>query len=459
MAGHAVPGSFRDPSGFLFERDGVLRRQVNATYREDYEHLMSSGLYGSLTADGLLVPHEEVPDPALDEPSVFKVLEPVRVPFISYPYEWCFGQYKNAALTTLEIQGRALDHGMSLRDASSYNIQWLGGKPVLIDTLSFERLPEGTPWIAYKQFCQHFLAPIALMCTVDPRLGQLMRVHLDGIPLDLASRLLPGRSRVRPGLQIHIHSHAKSQKRHAGDQARRDDVKGRFSEHAFRGLIESLRSTVSSLEWKTGDSHWLGYYDGDSYTEDGLQHKEELVSSYLSGIRPRLVWDLGANTGRFSRIAAEAGASVVSFEVDPAAVETHFRATQQDGLTGILPLVMDLTDPSPGIGWANKERYSLAERGPADLILALALIHHLAIGGNVPLRLIAAELAHLAEVAVVELVPKDDPKVQVLLGSREDIFEHYNEAGFEEAFGSHFTIERRDSIEGSKRTLYLLRRK
>ncbi len=458
MTVQRAASSFRDPSGFIFERDGVLLRQVNHIYRAHYEQLMSSGLYDGLVRDHLMVSHQEVDDPGLQHTDGFRVLAPERVPFVSYPYEWCFSQLKEAALATLDIQARAVEHGMSLRDASAYNIQWVGGRPVLIDTLSFERLEEGAPWIAYRQFCQHFLAPLALMSNVDVRLAQLLRVHLDGIPLDLTAQLLPTRVRLRPSMQIHINAHAKSQQRHAAAQTKREDVKGRFSLRALQGLIDSLRGAVSGLEWEPG-SHWLDYYEGDSYSDEGITAKERVVRGYLDELQPKVVWDLGSNTGRFSRIAAEVADVVVSFEADPAAVEANHRQIASSGSTAVLPLVMDLTNPSPGLGWANRERAALGERGPADVLLALALVHHLAIGNNVPLDRLAEDLSGLGDALVIEFVPKEDPKVQVLLGSREDIFGTYHEAGFEQAFERWFHIERRDRLTDSARTVYLMRRR
>ena len=199
--------SFRDPGGFVYEDRGCIFRQVNLLAKEHYDHLMSSGLYRKLTESGLLIRHEETdvlpPVPAC----AYKVICPARVAMISYPYEWSFGQYKDAALLTLAVQRQAIDHGMSLKDCSAYNVQFHEGRPVFIDTLSLERFQEGTPWVAYRQFCQHFLAPLALMSLTDIRLGQLTRTNLDGVPLDLATRLLPWRSRLRFGLLLHLHLH------------------------------------------------------------------------------------------------------------------------------------------------------------------------------------------------------------------------------------------------------------
>ncbi len=459
MTDAPVPGSFRDPSGFVFRRDGVVLRQVNASYADDYDLLLSSGLYDALTDAGLLLPHAELDVADAPEPGAHRLLRPEQLGFVSHPYEWCFSQLKAAALATLRIQSVALDHGMSLRDASAYNIQFRGTAPVLIDTLSFEALPDGEPWVAYRQFCQHFLAPLALESLVDVRLGQLLRIHLDGVPLDLASRLLPAGTRLRPSLSLHLHAHAKSQRRHAGDATGRAGG-GRFSLQAFRGLIDSLSGAVKKLTWNPQPSEWVDYYAaGQSYGEDAAEHKRELVAKLLGELSPAVVWDFGANTGRFSRVAAETGALVVALEMDPSSVEASWREAVAAGEERILPLVLDLSNPSPALGWAHAERQSLAERGPADVVLALALVHHLAIANNVPLERIADHFADLGRWLLIEFVPKADPMVQRLLASRQDVFPGYTEEGFEAAFGDRFDIDRRERLRGSERTLYLLRRR
>ncbi len=299
--------SFRDPSGFLFTHQGDLYRQVNRSYAAEYDRLMGSGLYEKLVKAGLLIPHTEVKIPPADKETAYKVLRPERVPFISYPYEWSFGQLKDAALATLSIQRRALRLGMSLKDASAYNIQFQHGKPVLIDTLSFEIYIEGEPWVAYRQFCQHFLAPLALMAQRDVRLSQLLRIHLDGVPLDLASRLLPWRTRWNLGLSAHIHLHAKAQQRYAGISVTEARGKRRMSRQALLGLLESLRTTVRKLEWKPAGTEWADYYQDNNYTDHAFEHKKVLVADWLAKIAPRMVWDLGANTGVFSRLALRTG--------------------------------------------------------------------------------------------------------------------------------------------------------
>lgn len=457
------PASFRDPAGFVFSRGDTLYRQVNAAGARDYDQLMASGLHAALVERGWLVAHEEAPV-APCRAGAHKVLQPERIAFISYPYEWCFSQLQDAALLTLDAQLLALDHGMSLKDASAYNVQFRGGKPVLIDTLSFEAYAEGRPWVAYRQFCQHFLAPLALMAKVDVRLSQLLRSYIDGIPLDLASRLLPGSTKLDFGLLAHVHLHARTQRAHAAteDGGTASATRARsvqVSRNGLVGLLQGLRSTVAKLAWKPAGTEWGDYYQATNYDEAAFAAKRELVGSYLAQAAPRSVWDLGANTGVFSRIASAQGAATVAFDIDPAAVERNHRQARNEGRDAPLPLLLDLTNPSPGLGWAGGERDSLAARGPADCVMALALVHHIAISNNVPLAGIAAYLGRLGRKLIIEFVPKSDSQVRRLLASREDIFGNYDTAGFEAAFSGTFDIDRVEPVLGSERTLYLMTRK
>jgi hypothetical protein len=450
--------SFRDPSGFLFSRQGVLYRQVNLAYQEHYDRLMSSKLYAKLVHAGLLIPHEEVSLEAEEPASAYKVIHPEPLRFISYPYEWSFSQLKDAALATLAIQKLALESGMVLKDASNYNIQFQHGKPVLIDTLSFEVYHEGAPWVAYRQFCQHFLAPLALMAHTDVRLSQLLRIYIDGIPLDLASHLLPRRTRFGLGLATHIHLHAAAQKRYADKPVAKAQGTRKMSRISFLGLMDSLEGTTRKLSWKPSGTEWGDYYvaSASHYTPSAFEHKKQVVNQFLERIQPGSAWDLGANTGEFSRLASGRGVPTTSFDIDPSAVEQNYLLCKQHKETHLLPLVMDFTNPSPSLGWRNRERHSLTERAPADVTLALALIHHLAISNNVPLPLLAEYFHDLGRWLIIEFVPKEDSQVQKLLASREDIFTGYHVEGFEAAFGAHFAIHEKVSIQDSPRILYLM---
>lgn len=449
-----LSASFRDPSGFLFTRDGILYRQVNQKYEQEYVRFMESGLYEKLVKAGLLIPHKEVDQAAADPDRCFKIIQPERVPFISYPYEWSFGQLKDAALATLSIQRRAMKTGLSLKDASAYNIQFVRGKATLIDTLSFETYKEGQPWVAYRQFCQHFLAPLALMALTDVRLSQFLRVYIDGIPLDLTSELLPWKTRFNFGLLTHIHLHASAQKKYAGEEVKSRG--GSMSKQALTGLIESLESTVKKLEWKPGGTEWGNYYDITNYSDAAFEHKKKLVAEWTKRLNPAQVWDLGANNGVFSRVASEAAPYVVSFDIDPTAVEQNHRQVKVEKNEKLLPLLLDLTNPSPALGWANRERDSFGLRGPADLALALAVIHHLAISNNVPLSQLADFFAETSRWLVIEFVPKSDSQVKKLLASREDIFPSYTREGFEAAFRMRFKIHEAVNVNESERVIYLM---
>jgi len=452
-----VPSSFRDPSGFLFFEDGSIYRQVNAIYKENYDHLMDSGLYKSLVDSGLLVSHEEAGTHYATSDAAYKILKPEMVPFVSYPYEWCFSQLKDAALATLEIQRRALEFGMTLKDSSAYNMQFIKGRPALVDTLSFEKYRAGQPWVAYGQFCQHFLAPLALMSYTDIRLNQLSRVHIDGIPLDLASSLLPFRTWLRFPLLSHIHLHAKSQ-RHFADKT--VSTEGRqMSRLGFLGLVENLESAARKLNWRPKGTAWAEYYEETHYSADALAHKKQLVAEFLEKINPETVWDLGANVGLFRRIASDKGIRTISFDIDPAAVEKNYLECVEKGETNLLPLLLDLTNPSPSIGWENKERMSILERGSADTALALALIHHLAISNNLPLGKIAGFFNGICSSLIIEFVPKSDSRVQRLLSTREDIFPDYEQQAFESTFGEYFGIRSSVKIRDTERTLYLMTRR
>jgi len=452
-----ISSSFRDPDGFLFYQDGLIYRQVNIGYTENYDYLMRSGFYEYLVDADLLIPHTEADAESPLPEKCYKIIQPELIPFISYPYEWSFSQLKHAALTTLEIQKKAIDLGMSLKDCSAYNVQFRKGKAVLIDTLSFEKYREGQPWVAYKQFCQHFLAPLALMSYKDVRLNQFFRIYIDGVPLDLASSILPFYSYFKFPILSHIHLHAKSQKHFADKSFKKESHQ--MSRMAFLGLIDSLESAVKKFKWRLKDTEWADYYGNINYSSDAFYHKKKLVSEMLEEINPKSVWDLGANVGIFSRIASDKGIHTISFDMDCVAVEKNYLECVKKGESNILPLLIDLTNPSPGIGWENQERMSLFERGPTDVVLALALIHHLAISNNLPLNKIACFLNNICNSLIIEFIPKRDSQVQRLLLTRKDVFPDYTKQFFENEFSKYFTIQRSIKIQNSERTLFLMRKK
>jgi hypothetical protein len=453
------PGSFRDPDGFIFQRDGIPYRLIRENYRRSYEHLIDSGLYAELVERGLLIPHDELPK----SDDAFLILRPEKIPFVSYPYEWSFSQLKDAASLTLEIQRRALARGMSLKDASAYNIQFRGCKPVFIDTLSFEISDRPVPWIAYAQFCRHFLAPLALMSHRDVRLGELLRTSIDGIPLDLAAKLLPARSRLKSGLLLHLFLHARAESglRHAPNRPDRKPINRGMSRNAVGELIRSLASAIASLPPPQAQTRWGDYYQKThKYSAQAMTAKEEIVSSFLEGLGLQTLWDLGANSGRFSRVAAALGIQVASFDIDPVAVEENYQAGRAAGELRILPLLIDLSNPSPSQGWAHEERASLKERGPADGVLALALVHHLAITNHLPLPKIASFFHQICRrFLIIEFVEKSDAQIREMLATRPEAFPDYHEAAFEAAFAEFFDVRKTALVGDSARKIYLMERR
>jgi len=449
--------SFRDPSGFIFSEGDRLLRQVNECYQAEYRHLMDSGLYQRLTGEGLLVPHREVEGHAGTTGDAFLVIEPERIPFISYPYEWSFNQLKDAALVTLRIQQAALECGMTLKDASAYNIQFFKGRPVFIDTLSFDLYHEGKPWEAYRQYCQHFLAPLALMSHTDIRLNQLLKIYLDGIPLDLASRLLPRKTKWNFALLMHLHLHAKTQVKyeHKGSAGR--EVKIPLAN--LKALIGSLIRLTQRLNMKKQRTEWGAYYTFTNYTDDSFTRKKEIIDRFVRSIGPATLWDLGANNGEFTRIAARQGVDCVAFDIDPIAVDIDYLDVRSTGIPNLLPLVMDLTNPSPSIGWNNRERPGFTARTLPDTVIALALIHHLAISNNLPFSHIATFLHGVCTNLIIEFVPKSDSQVQKLLESRKDIFGTYEEETFRREFSRFFEILEAEKVSGSERTIYRMKRR
>jgi len=384
----------------------------------------------------------------------YKIIRPELIPFTSYPYEWAFSQLKDAALLTLDIQLTALKHGMSLKDASAYNIQFLRGKPIFVDTLSFEKQIPDYPWVAYRQFCQHFLCPLALMSFVDVGFNQLFRIHIDGIPIQLASKLLPFSTRLRWSLLAHVHLHASIQQKHADNNTAK--VKRKVSETGITGIVFSLKNAIDKLKIKKQKTEWDRYYENTNYSTTSSDHKAAIVKDCLGIVRPKTLWDLGANTGRYSRIASHMGIFTVSFDLDPNAVEHNYLTSRANDESNILPLLMDFTNPSSAIGWSSSERMSLKERGPVDAILALALIHHLAISNNVPLGNIAEYFSELGSTLIIEFVPKQDSQVIRLLTSREDVFSKYDQVGFESEFQKHYKIKGRFPVQETERTIYLM---
>lgn len=455
-----VGASFRDPAGFVLQEEGIYKRAVTLRGKPDYDLLRSSGLYEALVERGLLVAHEEEPRRAELPEGIYKVLVPEQIRHISYCHEWSFTQLKDAASLTLKVQSLAMKHGMTLKDASAYNVQFRGPAPVFIDTLSFQA-NDPKPWAAYGQFCGHFLAPLALMAYVSPELRCLLRSSLEGVPLALASRLLPASTRFRPGLLLHLHLHARSIGKYSmargGSSGWRSAVRGGDPKPA---IVDSLSRTIAKLKLRKVQTEWIGYYDRSThYSSRAENFKHEQVRSVLSELKPEFVYDLGGNVGEYGRLATAQGIDAVCYDLDPLCVDENYVRSKAAGDAHMLPLVMDLTNPSPRMGFDLDERLGFFDRARPPLMLALALLHHLRIAGNVPLERIARFLAKLGDRLLIEYVPLEDPMAQLLVGNRPDIYGDYTAANFSEVFQRYFDLERSEAIPETLRSLHLFRRR
>jgi len=457
-----LPSSLRDPAGFLFEHNGNIYRVIKQGYKKHFDLLLSSGLYEKLVSKGILLEHQEVPENSLGvslPQDIYKLLQIKRLPFISYPFEWCFSQLKNAALLTLELQITAMEHGMTLKDASAFNVQFLGEKAIFIDTLSFEEHVEGNPWIAYGQFCGHFLAPLALMSYRDDRLGTLLKNYMDGLPLDLAAALLPFRSWLNPSLFWHLIMHSKAQ--HVFQDTK--EIKPPpIKSIQLKALIENLLSLVKGLKVKQRGSVWADYYISEcNYSEKAMDSKYSIVETFVTRVKPKMVWDLGSNDGKFSRIPSSQNIFTIAMDGDHNSTENNYLICQKEENKYLLPLVIDLSNPSPALGWANSETKSLVERGPVDLMLALAVVHHFVITHSLSLASIANSLAKLCNWLIIEFIPETDSQIKRLLKSNPDFYfsEHYHEAIFEAEFSKLFVLVEKIKIEESDRIIYLFQTK
>lgn len=454
-------GSFRDPSGHVFSEDGRIYRSISKPGVRDFVAARDAGIYADLIEGGLLLPHDEVEIGNLAPEGTVYCLTHPRLPMISYPWEWPFSLLKQAALIHLDAMEMILPSGFWLRDASAFNAQFDGKRVVLIDTLSVgKRIPE-SPWVAYGQFCSHFLAPLAMAAYCDIRMLSLWRNYIDGFPLDLTAGIIPFWKRYRPGLFMHLTLHARAQSiadRKENIGKTRPIKKPKVSDRGLIGLIRSLHRTIEGIQWKRSSKIWEEYGEIRTYETEDVAKKSAYVDKVVKDLHPHMVWDLGANTGEFSLIAASHGAFVVSIDGDPACTEYLYQKVMTTDTAGtILPLTMDLANPSPGLGWDSRERLSLTDRGPADLILALALIHHLVLSACVPLSLIAEWLGTLGVYLLVEFVPPDDPMVQKLLRNRGEEHLPYSLEEFQSSFGKIFHFEDRIILQNG-RTLFLLKR-
>ncbi|MDQ2700879.1 MAG: methyltransferase [Actinomycetota bacterium] len=464
---NAEPGSFRDRDSRVVITDDAILRALSPEGAGDWDALAASPLLDNLVDRGDLIPTREVDQSTLDGatdllPSgVTRVLEHDRVPFISYPYEWTFSMLQDAAMLQLDLGIAAVDQGLMLKDATPYNVQFQGASPIFIDVGSFETIPEGLPWVGYRQFCMLYLYPLLFQAHKDIPFHPWMRGSIDGIqPID-AIKVFSLRDRLRKGVFLHTSLHARLDRRanksgpgDADAPAKKREVKP----EAVKAHMASMKRLVSKLRWKSGETSWSGYRAHNTYSDDDDKGKQAFVAEVVAAEKPALTWDMGCNDGAYSRLAAENSDRVVAFDFDHATVEALYRSLKEEGNTRILPLVVNLADPSPGLGWRGLERRTLADRGAPDLMLALALIHHVSISANIPISEFLEWVKDLGSTLLIEFPKRTDPMVRALLANKQEGANlDYDLDNFELELGRRFNVEKREELPSGDRVLFLAR--
>ena len=451
------PGSFRDPSGFIFIEKNKIFRVINESYKENFQHFISSGLYDVLLKKQLIVEHRHVKKNIVKQQ--YRVLEVQSIFPITYPYEWSFSQYKDAALLTLKIQKIAIKYGMTLKDATPYNVQFNGHKAIFIDTLSFEKIiNENYTWLPYKQFCEMFLGPLSLMSYVNPDLNKLMIAYIDGLPLSLINNLFKIKHKFIPSIFIHfvlpnvINSRV---------NLKTQSLKKIITKKQHLNIVEQLLSFINKLEVLKEQSEW-GEYNTETISEkkNYVYEKENTIERFLKNNTYKTVWDIGANDGFYSRKVAELTKSqVIALDIDWKCVEKNYVINYKKGINNVVPILFDISNPSPGVGWLNNERKDLFSRiGPPDLICLFAVMHHI-LNRNIPIDLLFNFIEKTKSDALIEYVPFSDPKCKIIFNSRPKDFYYPSQDDFEKKINKNFRIIEMKKLTETNRILYFIKKK
>jgi hypothetical protein len=447
------PASFRDTFAKVFVYNKLVYRVLGEPYIMHYDFLMKSGLYESLTKKKWLVEHTEISLPELKDENT-KTILPTQIPFISYPYEWSFDMLKDAALLTLKIMQASMQKGMILKDASAFNIQWINGNAIFIDTSSFEIYDATKPWVAYTQFCKHFVAPLLAITFGKKTSTQFLQLYSDGIDLQDLTSILPKKTKLNLHIYVHIWLHAKTLQQQKGNKTGNIS----FSQKKLSDILQSLTILIEKLKEPSKKTTWDDYYEHTILNTQYLKAKEELVLEFSSAVQGKSLLDLGANDGNFTKLLLPKYDYTIAIDGDYNCINKLYRFSKNNK-KHIYPVVSNLEHPTPAIGWNNTERDSLLNRIQVDTCLALALIHHLAISKNVPLQNICDLLATICNTLIIEFVPKSDEKVKVLLQNRIDVFHNYDEQSFETIFEQKFVILKKQIVATTNRSLYLMQKK
>jgi SAM-dependent methyltransferase len=453
------PGSFRDPDSAVFTADGKVLRGLSGRAADDYERLSGTSFFPRLVGSGQIVRttvHEGDAPPSPRGTPWSRVLEHERVPVVSFPYEWPFAMMREAASLQLDVLVAALGDGMSLKDGTAYNVQFFGSRPSFIDIGSFE--PASGPWPGYRQFCQTMLFPLMVQAHLGVPFQPLLRGSIDGLTPSQVAGMFSGLRRFRKGVVRNVTLHSVLERRvtTASEQVKSDLKDAGFSADLAKATAKNLAKLVAGLEVARRGSTWSDYRDTCSYSDADAEAKQAFVRSAIGGGESGLVLDLGANDGAYSLLAAEQADYVVAVDGDEMVIDHLYRRLRAARKENVLPLVMNLVDPSGGIGWRNRERAAFVDRVRPDVTLALALVHHLAIAANVPLPEVVSWLRSFGGRLVVEFVHVDDVQVQRLLANKPaGLFDDYQREAFEALLAEQFLVHEQQTLPGGTRTLYL----
>ncbi len=458
-----VGGSFRDPAGQVFDDGHTILRTVTGGKIEDFLKVQAQGVLERLRQRGQIVSSTDVTNEHADMlvGDVRRVLRHERLDYISYPYEWCFGQLKDAALLTLDLQIELLENeDITLADNTAYNVQFDGWRPLFIDVLSLQKYAEGTPWVGYGQFCEQFLNPLLLQSKLDIDFRHWYRGSVDGIAtLDLC-KMLKWHHFLSPGVFSHVYLHARSLEKafRASHDTNSAGAEVKLPKARLLALFRYMRLFINSLEAQTKNTTWAAYETTNTYERAASEKKRGFVAEFVEKAKPNTLIDLGCNAGEFSVLSLAAGARhVVGFDFDSNAVEIAYARAKADELN-LLPLQLDAFNPSPSQGWRQCERMGFADRAQADAVIALAFEHHLAIAKNAPLDEVIDWIVAIAPHGIIEFVPKSDPTVQVMLRGRQDIFPDYTPENFTDALRRSASIVRNQQVTDDGRTLFQFQR-
>ena len=452
-------GSFRDRTSRVFLADGEIYRTLNAESHADWRRASVQPFFQELMTDRRIIATDEVASETFQQfqfpVPIVGALRHERVPFISYPYEWSFGMLRQAALLHLQILRDAVKSGLILKDASPYNVQFVDAQPIFIDVGSFTQLAPGEPWVAYRQFCELMLFPLLLQSYRGVHFQPILRGQLEGISARQFLQWMRWRDMFRPGVLTNgwLQAALEQKTQSVSTSTVRDLQSSGFQSSMIEQMLSKLTRLVERLDWTPQRTQWTHYNDSLPHVADDGQFKSEFVESVCRAKPRQLVWDLGCNEGRYSRIASEFADLVVAMDQDHACIDRLYKSLPGKW-SNILPLCVELANASPAQGWRGHERKRLEDRGRPDLILCLGLIHHLVLASNIPLPEVVDWLASFGAELILEFPSKQDAMVVALLRNKRDQYADYAHDCLEFELKKRFEIRRCEPLPSGERTMY-----